>query len=91
MSCLSERYNSDESYFYVNEIQTWKSKGLDNAPSYLFCLGNISKSFTKGEMREVALSCVYFIQVFNWLWFNCCEKYTPYSWIFESIWVLGGN
>ena len=47
-SCLSLHYNADESYLYVNKTEIYKFKAKDNISWYTFCLGSVSKYFTKG-------------------------------------------
>ena len=39
--------NSDESYLYVYKTEICKCKENDNRSWYNFCLGSISKDFTK--------------------------------------------
>ena len=54
--CLSWYYNGDESYFYVNKNETYKFKAKDNISWFNFCLGSISKIFTKDEQSEISLN-----------------------------------
>ena len=45
--CLSLPYNGDERYLYVNNTEIYKFKANDNLSWYNFCLGCVSKEFTK--------------------------------------------
>ena len=45
--CLNLHYNGDESYLYVNKTEIFKFKAGDNISWYNFCLGSVSKDFTK--------------------------------------------
>ena len=49
-------YNGVNSYLYVNKSEIYKFKVHDNIRRYQFCLGNISKDFTKDEKSEVSLN-----------------------------------
>ena len=51
--CLSLHYNGDDSYVYVNKTEICKSKANDNISWFNFCLGSMSKDFTKDELSEV--------------------------------------
>ena len=58
--CLSSHYNGDESYLYVNKTEIYKFKVKDIVSWYNFCLGCVSKDFTKDEHCEISLcSTVY--------------------------------
>ena len=50
------QYNGDESYFYVSKIEIFKFKANDNISSYNFCLGSVSRDFTKDEQSETSLN-----------------------------------
>ena len=65
--CLSLHYNGDESYLYVNETEICKFKVKDNISLYNFCLGSVSKSFTKDEQSEISLKryCDFSVDMFN--------------------------
>ena len=54
--CLSLHYNCNESYLYVNKTQIWKFKVKDNISWYNFCLGSVSKEFTKNEQSKLFLN-----------------------------------
>ena len=54
--CLSLHYNGDESYLHVNKTEICKFKANDNKSWHNFCLGSISKKFTKDEQREISLN-----------------------------------
>ena len=57
---LSLHQNGDENYLYVNKTEICKFKVCGNILWYQFCLGSISKDFTKDEMGEIYLnSTVY--------------------------------
>ena len=57
---LSLHYNGDESYLYVNKTDICKFKAKDSITCYNFCLGSVSKGFTKDEQNEIFLnSTVY--------------------------------
>ena len=51
---LSLHYNSDESYFYVNNTDICKFKANDNISWYNFCLRGVSKDFTKDEQSDIS-------------------------------------
>ena len=53
--CLSLHYNGDESYLYVNKTEIYKFKRNDNISCNTFCLGSVSKDFTKDKQREISL------------------------------------
>ena len=53
--CLSLHYNGDESYLYVNKTEIYKFKRNDNISWNTFCLGSVSKDFTKDKEREISL------------------------------------
>ena len=50
---LSLHYNGDESYLYVNKIN-YKFKVKSNISWYNFCIGSLSKDFTKDEQNEIS-------------------------------------
>ena len=52
----SLQYNGDESYLYVSKIEIFKFKANDNISSYNFCLGSVSRDFTKDEQSETSLN-----------------------------------
>ena len=47
--CLSFHYIGNESYLYVNKTEIYKFKAKDNISWYSFCLGGVSKDFTKDD------------------------------------------
>ena len=47
-------------YLYVNKTKIDKFKVYDNKRWYDFCLGTISKDFTKDEQSEVSLNCTVY-------------------------------
>ena len=49
-------YNGDESYLNANKTDIWNFKANDNMSWYDFCLGSISKDFTKDEQRGISLN-----------------------------------
>ena len=49
-------YNGGESYLYVNKTEICKFKAKDNISWCNFCLGNVSRDFTKDEQREISLN-----------------------------------
>ena len=51
---LSLHYNRDESYLYVNNTEICKFKENYNISWYNFCLGGVSKDFTKDEQSEIS-------------------------------------
>ena len=51
---LSLHYNGDESCLYENKTEIYKFKAKDNIGWYTFCLGSISKDFTKDEQSEIS-------------------------------------
>lgn len=53
---LSLHCNIDESYLYVKKTDICKFRVPNNIAWYEFCLGNISKYFTKGELSEISLN-----------------------------------
>ena len=53
---ISLHCNGDESCFYVNKTEIYKFKAKYNISWYNFCLGSISKDFTKDEQSEIYLS-----------------------------------
>ena len=64
--CLSLHYNGGESYLYVDKTETCKFKANDNTSWYNFCLGSISKDYTKDEQSEIFLNgTVYDFSVNN--------------------------
>ena len=50
--CLSLHYNGNESYLYVNKTKIYKFKTKNIISWYNFCLGWISKAFTKDEQSK---------------------------------------
>ena len=54
--CLSLPKNGTERYLYVNETEIRKFKANDNIRWYNFCLGNVSKDFTKDKQGEISLN-----------------------------------
>ena len=54
--CLRLHYNGNESYLHVNKIGICKFKVNDNIIWYIFCLGSVSKAFTKEEQSEISLN-----------------------------------
>ena len=48
---LRSHYNGDESYLYVNEVNTFNFKANDNISWYEFSSGSVSKDFTKDEHK----------------------------------------
>ena len=54
--CLSLHYNGEESYLYVNKTEICKFKAKDNVSWYNFCLGSVSKDFTKDKQTEISLN-----------------------------------
>ena len=54
--CLSLHYNGDESYLYVNKTEICKFKANNNIIWYNFCLGSLSKDFSKDEQSEISLN-----------------------------------
>ena len=58
--CLSFHCNSDESYLYVNKTETFEFKVKNSISWYSFCLGSISKEFTKAEKTEISLSDIVY-------------------------------
>ena len=53
---MSLHYRGDESYLYVNKTEIWKFKAKENISWYKFCLGSMSKDFTKDEQSEISLN-----------------------------------
>ena len=49
-------YNDDESYLYINKTEIYKFKSKNNISWYNFCLGNVSKDFTKDKQSEIFLN-----------------------------------
>ena len=49
-------YIGDESYLYVNKTKICKFKAKDNISWYNFCLGSVSKDFTKDGHGEISLN-----------------------------------
>ena len=45
---------------YVNKSEICKFKAHDNITLYEFCLGSVSKAFTKDELSEVSLNSVVY-------------------------------
>ena len=57
---MSLHYNRGKCYLYVNKTEICKFKMHVKIPWYKFCLGNLSKDFTKDEMSKLSLnSTVY--------------------------------
>ena len=54
--CLSLQYNNNGSYLYVNKTELSKSKAKNNISWFNFCLGSISKDFTKDEKSGISLN-----------------------------------
>ena len=54
--CLSLHYNGDESYLYVNETKIFKFKAKDNVSWNKFCVGSVSKDFTKDKQSKTSLN-----------------------------------
>ena len=51
---LSLHYNSDESYLYEKNTEVCNFMANDNISWYNFCLGGVSKDFTKDKQSEVS-------------------------------------
>ena len=49
-------YDVEENYLYVNETEICEFKAKYNINLNKFCLGNISKDFTKDELSETSLN-----------------------------------
>ena len=49
-------YNSVNSCLHVSETEIYKFKEHDKVSWYEFCLGSISKDFTKDEQREIFIN-----------------------------------
>ena len=47
--CLGLHYHGDESYLYVNKTEIYWFEAKDIINWYTFCLGSVSKHFTKDE------------------------------------------
>ena len=54
--CSSSHYIGDESYLYVNKTKICKFEANDNISWYDFCLGHVSKYFSKDEQSEISLN-----------------------------------
>ena len=54
--CLSLHYNGNESNLYVNKTEICKFKSNYNISWYNFCLGSVSKVFTKDEQSEISFN-----------------------------------
>ena len=54
--CLRLLYSGDESYLYTSKAEISKYKANDNIGWYNFCLGSISKDFTKDKQSEIFLN-----------------------------------
>ena len=52
----SLHYNGNESYLHVSKKEICKFKPHDNMPWHEFCLGTVSKEFTKDELSEICLN-----------------------------------
>ena len=52
----SLHYNGNESYLHVSKKEICKFKPHDNMPWHGFCLGTVSKEFTKDELSEICLN-----------------------------------
>ena len=55
-SCLSLHYNGNESNLYANKTEICKFKAYYNISWYNFCLGSVSKVFTKDEQSEISFN-----------------------------------
>ena len=53
---MSLHYIGVNSYLYVNKTEIYKFKAHDNIGWYGFCLGSVSKDFTKNEQSEISLN-----------------------------------
>ena len=58
--CLSLPYDGDESYFHVNKTEICKFKSNDNTSWYNFCLGRVSKDFTKDVQSKLSLNATVY-------------------------------
>ena len=57
MTLVKERQcNGEESYLYVYKTSICKFKASDSISWYNFCLGSISKDFTKNELSEISFN-----------------------------------
>ena len=56
--CLSLHYNGANSYLFANatEILKFKAK-ISEISTYSLCLGNISKDWSKDNMRKAGFNC----------------------------------
>ena len=52
---LSSYCNGDENYSYVNKTEICKFKAKVNISWYNFCLGSVSRDFTKDEQSEILM------------------------------------
>ena len=50
---VKQMQNCDESYLHVNKKGICKFKANDNKSWYNFCLGSVSKVYTKDERSEI--------------------------------------
>lgn len=57
---LSLHCNIDESYLYVKKTEICKFRVPNNIPWCEFCLGSISKYFTKDKLNEISLDGTVF-------------------------------
>ena len=57
--CL--HYSGDESYLYLNKIETCKFIAHSNIPQYEFCLERVSKDFIKDEINDISLNGTIYI------------------------------
>ena len=48
--------NGINSYLHINKTEICKFKAHDNIRWYEFCLGSVSKDFTKDEQSQISLN-----------------------------------
>ena len=53
---LSLNYSGAESYLYINKTEIYKFKAKDNVSWNNFCLGSVSRDFTKDEQSKISLN-----------------------------------
>ena len=54
--CLCLYYNGVSNYLRVNKSEIYKFKVHDNIRWHQFCLGSVSKDFTKDEQSKISLN-----------------------------------
>ena len=89
--CLSLHYSAVNSYLYVNKAAIYQFKVHDNIRWYEFCLGRVSKYFTKNEQIRMVLCmnfCLIIVQLKKKIYDKCgCRCKSPKEQMFRKSYI----